>query len=250
MSHHGLPCWYELASADQGASQAFYGPVLGWGFQDAGMPGFAYTLAMVEGAMVAGLMTPDAPMPDFWMVYFAVTDCDAAAAQVAALGGTVHRAPEDIPGTGRFAIVADPQGAVFGLLQPDAGQQGSAFDQKRHGHGNWHELMTPDPAAALAFYGALLGWAAGEAMDMGPMGTYQLVRAQGGDIGGLMGLPAPGVPPHWLPYFGTDGVTAAMARITAAGGAILHGPQDVPGGAVIAIARDPRGAHFAVAGPA
>ena len=103
MSHHGAPCWYELSTADSAASQAFYGPILGWSFQDAGMPDFSYTLAVAGGDMVAGLMEPDSPMPEFWLVYFAVDDCDAAAEKAKALGGSLHRGPEDIPGTGRFA---------------------------------------------------------------------------------------------------------------------------------------------------
>jgi predicted enzyme related to lactoylglutathione lyase len=167
MSDQGAPCWYELATADPAASQAFYGPLLGWEFQDAGMPDFTYILALSGADMVAGLMQPDAPMPEFWMVYFAVDDCDAAAARVVDLGGGVHRPPEDIPGTGRFTIVTDPQGAAFGLLQPLSGGTGSAFDRSQNGHGNWHELHSTAPEAALAFYRALLGWQATEAIPMG-----------------------------------------------------------------------------------
>ena len=148
MSDQGAPCWYELATADPAASQAFYGPLLGWEFQDAGMPDFTYILALSGADMVAGLMQPDAPMPEFWMVYFAVDDCDAAAARVVDLGGGVHRPPEDIPGTGRFTIVTDPQGAAFGLLQPLSGGTGSAFDRSQNGHGNWHELHSTAPEAA------------------------------------------------------------------------------------------------------
>ncbi|MCB6176523.1 VOC family protein [Rhodobacter sp. Har01] len=250
MSAHGSPCWYELVTPDAAQAQAFYGPVLGWEFQDAGMPGFSYMLAMKTGAMVAGLMQPDAPMPCFWMVYFAVDDCDAATARVAALGGTVHRAPEDIPGTGRFAVVADPQGAAFGVLQPLPGQEGSAFDQRKEGHGNWHELQTSDSAGALAFYRDLLGWGTGQAMDMGPMGTYQIIRRGEADIGGIMRLPQPGIPPNWTPFFGVNGTNAAIDRVRAAGGTILHGPQEVPGPAFIAYFQDPQGAVFAVVGPA
>lgn len=250
MDAHGSPCWYELATPDAAAAQGFYGPVLGWGFKDAGMPGFSYLLATRDGAMVAGLMQPDTPMPCFWLVYFAVRDCDAAAKRATALGGSLHRPPEDIPGTGRFAIVADPQDAVFGILQPLPGQQGSAFDQSKEGHGNWHELQTPDPTAALAFYTDLLGWTPGQPMDMGEMGTYQLLRHGDTDIGGLMRPPQPGIPPNWTPFFGVNGTNAAIARIKAAGGDILFGPQEVPGPAFIAYGRDPQGAVFAVVGPA
>ncbi len=249
MSAHGLPCWYELTTHNVKAATQFYGPVIGWSFQDSGMEGFDYTLATANGAMVAGLMDPGIPLPQAWMVYFAVDDCNETAARAAALGGVVHRQPEDIPGTGRFAMLADPQGAVFGILQPTEGQTGTAYDQTREGHGNWHELQSPDPAAALSFYSALLGWRAGQAMDMGPMGTYQMVAAGAGDIGGLMGLSAPNVPPHWLPFFGCNGIEAAIQRIKDHGGTLLHGPQEVPGPAFICYATDPRGGAFALVGP-
>lgn len=250
MSVQGLPFWYELTASDSAASATFYGPVMGWQFKDAGMSGFDYTIASHGDDMVAGLMAPDTPMPEFWMLYFAVDDCDATATRVAALGGAIHRAPENIPGTGRFAIVTDPQGAVFGLMQPADGQPGKAFDQKSAGHANWHELQTTDPAAALRFYTTLFGWTPGQAMDMGETGIYQLISRPEGDIGGMMGLSQPGLPPHWLPIFGTDSIAAAMTRIAAAGGTTLHGPMEVPEGAFVCYAADPKGATFGLVGPA
>ena len=108
--------------------------------------------------------------------------------------------------------------------------------------------MSTDPAAALDFYGKLFGWKKSQEMDMGEMGSYTLFSHQGADIGGMMGLgDAPA--PCWLPYFGTNGITAAMSRIETAGGRVMHGPIEVPGGAFIAVATDPQGAHFAVVGP-
>lgn len=210
-----------------------------------------YTLALSGDTMVAGLMQPDTPMPEFWMVYFAVDGCDAAAEKVKALGGGIHRAPEDIPGTGRFAIVTDPQGAAFGLLQPLPGSTGGAFDQKKTGHGNWTELHTTDPVAGLAFYAALLGWKPSTVVPMGEMGDYRLFSQGGADIGGAMPLMGPpGVPPHWLPYFGVPSAGATKAAVETAGGHVLHGPAEVPGGAFIVMAQDPQGAAFAVVGPA
>ncbi|MDP4032339.1 MAG: VOC family protein [Pseudorhodobacter sp.] len=248
----GTPCWYELTTSNPDGAQAFYAAVLGWSIADAGMPGMDYRLASAGGDMVAGLWVPDVPgMPTFWMLYFTTENCDAAAGAIARAGGTVHKPPADIPGTGRFAVVADPQGAVFGLLQPhDA--SGNAFDQKQTGHGNWHELMTTDPKAAFAFYAAQFGWTASTSMDMGEMGSYDLFSHRGADIGGMMRLapnmPGPGLP-FWLPYFGVDGIDAAVARIKAAGGKVVNGPHDVPGGAFIVVATDPQGALFALVGP-
>lgn len=253
----GTPCWYELMTAEGqlDAAGQFYGAVLGWTVADAGMEGFTYHLAKAGEAMVAGVMgpPPDAPdMPPFWMVYFAVDDGDAAVAAIRAAGGSIFRELNEIPGTGRFAICADPQGAAFGILEPipmDSGPPaGGAWDQSKPGHGNWHELMSTDPAAGLKFYGEIFGWTASTAMDMGEMGTYQIFAHKGTDIGGMMGLgmmPAP----CWLPYFGVPGITAAVEGVTNNGGSVLHGPVEVPGGAMIAVAKDPQGAVFAVVGP-
>lgn len=267
MSYHGNPCWYELGTSDLKAAGNFYGKILGWQIADSGMEGFEYHLARMGDIMVAGMMSnaeQEGPPPPNWVIYFAVDDCDKAAADIKAAGGRVYMEPADIPGTGRFAVVTDPQGAVFGILQPDMSQMSAAdiakaeagegaFDQRKVGHGNWNELMTPDPEAAYAFYSRLFGWTKGDAMDMGECpegggGVYQLIRQNGQDIGAIQ----PHVnasAPAWLPYFGVDGnVTAKIEAIKAAGGQIFFGPQEVPGPAYIAIGTDPQGANFAIVG--
>lgn len=249
----GLPCWYELGTTDMDGATAFYSAALGWQVASAGMPDFDYRLASdAEGFSVAGLMAADEGMPSAWYFYLEVADSDAFVAQVSAAGGAVLMPPADIPGTGRYAICADPQGAVFGVLQPrpmdgDAPAVG-AFDQERHGHGAWHELMTTDPEAAWDFYAPLLGWTKGEVYPMGNAGVYQLFAAQGTDLGAVQPLGDAPVP-SWLVYFTVAGVQDAASRITAAGGTVVHGPSEVPGGASILLATDPQGAVFAVTGP-
>ncbi|QDY71273.1 VOC family protein [Qingshengfaniella alkalisoli] len=262
---HGTPCWYELATSKGklAAAGKFYSEIFGWQIADSGMPGFTYHLAKFDGDMVAGLMEiPEdvAGMPPNWMIYFSVADADQFVADAKAAGASVHREPADIPQTGRFAILSDPQGAAFGILQPDLSNMSeaeiakaeageAAFNQRKSGHGHWHELMSSDPDAGFAFYSGLLGWTKGEAMDMGDMGTYQLFRHKGTDIGGMMGL-GEALVPNWLPYFGVDGsVATKIDEIKNAGGAIHHGPIEVPGPAWIAVAQDPHGAWFAVTGP-
>lgn len=256
--YHGKPNWFELATSqgDLASADAFYAKVFGWQIADAGMDGFTYHLASHGGDMIAGMMELLPQMqgvPPNWLIYFDVDDADAATAKVQSLGGKVFREPADIPGTGRFAVLADPQGAAFGILAPapmdpnppvDAG----AWNQQKVSHGNWAELMSTDPKAGFDFYSELFGWTKSDAMDMGEMGTYQLFAWQGNAIGGVMGLGNAPVP-CWQPYFGVNGVNPAIERIREGGGEILHGPVEVPGSAFIAIARDPQGAVFAIVGP-
>ncbi|GLK63137.1 VOC family protein [Paracoccus kondratievae] len=256
--YHGKPCWFELSTAKGALAEAgaFYGKILGWTTADAGMEGFTYHLASHGGDMVAGLMeTPEdcADVPPSWMIYFDVDDADAAVAKIRNLGGSALREPEDIPHTGRFAVVADPQGAVFGILQPlpmdpQPPVEDGAWNQRKEAHGNWVELMSTDPVAGFGFYSELFGWTKSTAMDMGEMGTYQLFSWQGAEIGGMMGLGNSPVP-CWLPYFGVNGVAAALDRIRDGGGEVVHGPIEVPGPAFIAVARDPQGVYFALVGP-
>lgn len=218
------------------------------------MEGIDYWLASVEGVMVAGLyLAPtDGGLPG-WCLYVAVDDCDASAAAMQADGAGLIVPPADIPGTGRFAVLRDPLGAVFGILHPlpmaDGSAAGGAFDQRKAGHGNWHELMSPDPEAALAFYGKHLGWALDSEVDMGPIGRYRIFQRDGAMLGGIMGLPQPGMPSFWLPYFGCERIDAAVAALKARGATRTHGPQEVPGGAWLTQAVDPQGAAFALVGP-
>ncbi|MGE0798808.1 MAG: VOC family protein [Lautropia sp.] len=251
----GTPCWYELGTGDLDAAVKFYGQLFGWSIEGAGMPGMDYRLASSGNDRVAGLMSnrdQAGPPPPNWTIYLTVADCDAACAQVTKLGGKVHVPATEIPNTGHFAVLADPQGAVFGVLTPlpmdGQESQGGAFNQRAAGHGAWHELMTTRPEQALTFYASLFGWRPSSTVDMGAMGTYQIFSHDGADIGGMMGL---GNAPHpaWLPYFGVDDVQKTIDTIRQTGGTLVHGPMEVPGPALIAVALDPQQAAFAVVGP-
>lgn len=252
---HGNPSWYELTTSKGKlkATEEFYSKVFGWTFTDSGMEGFDYQLAHSNGALIAGFaVVPDgaASAPPAWLIYFSVDNTDESVTKAKAAGSRIIQEPYDVPGTGRIAIIADPQGVSIGLLQPDmSGMTDSndgASNQPLSTRGNWHELMTADPVAAFDFYSALLGWRKGEPMDMGEMGIYQLFNNGKDDVGGIMGLP-PQSGPQWLTYFGVDGsVTDKLEAVKAAGGRVHNGPMEVPGGAFIGVAEDPQGAWFAV----
>lgn len=184
------------------------------------------------------------------MTYFAVDDCAATCAKITSLGGSVHTEPADIPGTGTFAIVVDPAGAAFGLLQPLPGGTGGAYHPHKPRHGQWHQLQTPDTAAALAFYSQALGWTQERTFDMGDLGPYRIVSAQGQDMGGLMGMMTPSMPPHWMPFFGVASVSSTISLIEQAGGNVVSGPDPVPGDIFVATAQDDRGIFFSIVGNA
>jgi uncharacterized protein len=245
--------WYDLMTTDMPAAEAFYSDVVQWQARDSGMPGPSrYTLFSAGGRDVAGLMT----IPDevkargarpAWNGYIGVDDVDRVAGEVKEKGGAIHYPASDIPGVGRFAVLTDPQGAFFYLFKPNAGQEGGQPAMDTPGHVGWRELMTTDLDAAFAFYAAQFGFTKTEAMDMGPMGIYQLFATGGPDAAGGMMKRPPEVPmSFWLFYFNVDGLDAAIKRVTSGGGQVLNGPVEVPGGAWIAQCSDPQGAMFAL----
>ena len=245
--------WYDVMTTDTKAAEAFYRSVMGWEMKDSGMTDQSYTLLSIGSTMVGGLM----PIPEDaramgarpgWMGYIGVPDVDDYSARVKAAGGAVHRAPADIPRVGRFAVVSDPHGAGFILFKGSTSEQPAPVAPGTPGHVGWHELHAGDRESAFAFYESLFGWTKGEAMDMGPMGIYQLFATGGEPIGGMMTKTPESPAPFWLYYFNVEAVDAAIARVTAAGGQIAHGPHQVPGGSWIAQCVDPQGGMFAMVG--
>ena len=114
--------WAELNSRDLQKALPFYEKVFGWTARQSDMPGGAppYTELQLDGQSIAGAMdiNPQMPaeVPSYWMVYFGVDDVDASYRKAIDAGAQEMVAPQDFPG-GRFAIVGDPQGAMFGLLK-------------------------------------------------------------------------------------------------------------------------------------
>ena len=111
--------WNELWSSDRGKALAFYTSVFGFEHDDMDMgPQGIYTLLKKAGVNRAGLAQSVNPKAtSLWLPYVEVSHCDVTAAKAASLGGALLFAPQDIPGVGRFAIIADPLGAPLAVLR-------------------------------------------------------------------------------------------------------------------------------------
>jgi uncharacterized protein len=112
--------WNELQTHDIDGAKAFCGAVFGWRPDDQDFGGLVYTVFNVGDSGVAGAMPMPSQVPEgtpaFWMTYFTVADCDESVAKVEELGGSVLGPPHTLEGVGRFAVVADPHGATFGVI--------------------------------------------------------------------------------------------------------------------------------------
>ena len=253
-SFHGKFCWYELMTTDKPAAEKFYRDIVGWGAQDMEGPHGTYTIVSAGEFPVGGLMAMPADAcaagaRPGWGAYIAVDDVVAFAARVQQAGGTVLRGPADIPGIARFAVVADPHGAVFNLIKGFSTEPPKLPAPGTPGHAGWRELYAGDGDSAFAFYSKLFGWTKGEALDMGPMGTYQLFAIDGVPSGGMMTTPKEVSAPRWQYYFNVVDIDAVEARVKERGGQVLHGPMEVPGGSWIVQCADPQGALFALLEP-
>jgi predicted enzyme related to lactoylglutathione lyase len=109
-------CWNELMTSDIEAARDFYKGLFGWNLKVSA----EYTEVHVGERPAGGMMQmpPDMRgMPASWSPYFAVDDCDAAVAKAKSLGAQVYVSPTEIPTVGRFAVLADPQGAAFDVIK-------------------------------------------------------------------------------------------------------------------------------------
>ncbi|HVT05709.1 MAG TPA: VOC family protein [Thermoanaerobaculia bacterium] len=109
-------CWNELATSNAAASRDFYTQLMGW----TGQVSPEYTEWHLGGKAIGGMRTINEgePTPANWMPYFMSDDCEATVAKVQVSGGKTYMPPTDLPSAGSFAVVADPQGAVFALYKP------------------------------------------------------------------------------------------------------------------------------------
>src|SRR5437773_94042 len=111
----GTLTWNELLTSDIKSARTFYTGLFGWKLKESP----EYTEVHVGDRPTGGMMqlSPEMKgMKPLWWPYFAVSDVDGSTKKVSSLGGKVHRPGTDIPKVGRFAVVADPQGASFNLI--------------------------------------------------------------------------------------------------------------------------------------
>lgn len=243
--------WYELLTTDVEAAIGFYTKVVGWSIEKFSVPGGEGEYPMWKPATapsIGGVMKlPDEARamgaPTHWMGHITTSNVEATAAEAVKRGGRTLSPVIEIPTVGRFQTIQDPWGAVFSAFTP-AGEMPPA-GVPVPGQVCWHELFTGDLDGAVAFYTALFGWERGDAMDMGPMGTYQLFKIDGQGWGGMMKKPDQMPVGAWVYYVVVPDLDAALAATTKAGGQVVFGPMVVPGGGRCGQIIDPQGGFFA-----
>jgi predicted enzyme related to lactoylglutathione lyase len=247
--------WHELLTSDPEGGAGFYSKVLGWNARpwdgDEAYTMLGSAAGPVGGARVVGKDPLASTAGPNWLTYVGVPDLADALATAEGSGGRVLHPITSIPDGGRYAVITDPQGGVIGLYEP-AGDMGGSSGAAAAGPVAWHELTADDTEAALEFYKGLFGWeVVGKVPMGGDIGTYYLFGIGTTQLGGAFKRPKhlPPTWPRWLVYLSVPSVTAAVAAVEAAGGQLLNGPQEVPGGAWVAQVVDSHGVPMALSGP-
>jgi uncharacterized protein len=267
----GVPCWVDSPQTDPAAAAQFYSGLFGWEIVDVMPPGSdsQYFIGRIDGkdAGAVGSVPDDAPTDEEWQAvwntYIWVESADETATKTVELGGSVISEPFDVPESGRMAVLADPEGAVFCLWEP--GEFRGAQVVNEHGSVNFNNLNTRDVDAAKAFYGGLFGWeildlgggyawtlpSYGAHLDLLNPGTTQRTKEAGAPEGfenvvaTLTEIPGdqPDTPAHWGVVFAVDDAEEAASRAQELGGEVLSEPYDMPW-VRQTVLRDPQGAVF------
>ncbi|MDQ6928217.1 MAG: VOC family protein [Actinomycetota bacterium] len=263
----GVPCWVDTSQPDPEAALPFYSGLFGWQFENVMTEGSGgeYFMGRIRGGDVAavGSIPEGAPPMAMWNTYVWVGSADETASKARAAGGAVMMEPFDIMDSGRMAVLADPEGAVFCVWQPKNHKGAKVVNE--HGSLNFNGLATRDPERAKAFYGAVFGWKTlalpggamwtlpgyGEHLEEGSPGLGEQMAAMGAPEGFVDVVAAlnpiadddSDTPAHWSVTFAVDDADATAAKVSDLGGEIVAGPVDAPW-TRMAVIKDPQGATF------
>ena len=258
MATPGQFVWHELMTRNVEAAMKFYEAVVGWKYTDwEGDTDTPYVMMSRNGdpkSSLGGIMLMQEPefpdkLPSHFMGYVSVDNADVTVERVKELGGSVVHGPADIPKVGRFAILEDPLGLVFAVLQ----SLNNEWEQKpaHIGEVAWCENASTDHLKAYDFYSKLFGWQIEREMDASKGLAYIVLTSPGSPsegpsgFGGLYTAPEqmPG-PKGWWYFFAVKDINAALQAVKDNGGTVFMGPMDVHTGERVAWAADAEGTAF------
>jgi predicted enzyme related to lactoylglutathione lyase len=245
--HVGKVVLVQLVTPDLAVAKRFYGGLFGWRFRDLKLGADDYAEATHDGQLVAGLMHKAVAAGErrqsSWLTFLAVRDVDATKQLALANGARVLLEPHSMPGRGREAVFADPQGAVFAVLASSSGDPPDEMADP--GEWIWSSLSTKDPDANAGFYQRLFDY---EVFDLpADQGARHLLLATDNHArasANTLPVNRPNARPHWLNYVHVEDVAESSAKLVSLGGRVLVEPRLDRHGGKVAIVADPLGAPF------
>jgi predicted enzyme related to lactoylglutathione lyase len=238
--------WHDLVTDNPAACRAFYGSLFGWTFEAGEGVDPGYTIIKHDGVPIGGIVFRprklEAPFIAQWLTYVVVPDLDASVEVFKQQGGQVIRAPRNMRGDLRVAVVADPQGAPLGLASGGP-RLDTATPPGLH-RWLWMDYVARDADAALTFYAKALGFRH-EISDTRNNFTYYLLQTDR-PRAGLFPSPWTRDTSAWLPYVRVADPAAMATQAAQLGATIALAPQSSVRNASLAIIVDPAGAPLAL----
>jgi predicted enzyme related to lactoylglutathione lyase len=245
--HAGKVIWADLVTPDLAGAKRFYGELFGWSFNDIHTGDSEYSVALLDGRPVGGLfqraVRSGEQRQPAWLTFISVRDVSEAERNILAHGGKLLSPPRIYANRGRQAVFADPQGAVFAVLQSSSGDPQDVLADP--GEWIWSSVMTRDPDTDAAFYQNVFGYEAFE-IPSDDGSTHILLSTDDYARASLNALPAGTAKrhPHWLNFVRVTSATDMAARVEALGGRVLVKPFPDRHGGLVAVVADPAGAPF------
>jgi predicted enzyme related to lactoylglutathione lyase len=248
----GKIVWHDLLTNDIDGSKRFYGELFGWQFEELPLSlGFGrsskYLLIRSKGELIGGMFdvagVDTQANSSQWVVVMSVADVEAATATVKSAGGKILTQPTDLNERGRIAVVVDPDGALFAMLET---RDGDPLDREPDaGEFMWDEVWVPDVQAAAAFYKSVAPFELVSA-ELGNA-NYEGLAVDNVPRVGVLQNPAQdeGLNPTWVSYVKVQDMSL-LARVTDLGGKVLLEAHDRPIGGQVAIIAGPSGAGLAL----
>ncbi|WP_455221324.1 VOC family protein [Kaarinaea lacus] len=234
--------WFDLATDKLEKQKEFYSAVFGWTFRSIGNTGDDYTLIVNGDRNVAGMFAvkpkEGANAGALWIGLMSTTDPAKAVKTAEQGGGGVHTPPTTLAQRGTYALLRDPESALFGVMKSDSGDPP---DRKTDiGDFLWMDLFANQPAKEGEFYKALAGYEITQ-KEVKDNVDRLFLTAYGKPRAGIVPLPEDANRAGWLPYVRIADVNETLKKVTDAGGYIMVAPDNDLLDGNLAIFSDPQG---------
>jgi predicted enzyme related to lactoylglutathione lyase len=238
--------WADLVTDDVAAARRFYGELFNWTFRDVGH----YTIAANDERPLAGMFKREraASRPEAkprWFGYISTWDVGKAVRTTTKEGGRVLVAPQRIPQRGEQAVLADPEGALFGVVRSTSGDPPDFLAEP--GDWIWIQLLSRDAKKGAEFYRKVAGYEVLENRGGPEVGDYVLA-SKGFARATVRTIPPnhKSVPPNWLPFVRVKNLKETLDRTAQLGGVVRLAPKPELFDGKVAVISDPRGAAIGV----
>lgn len=233
--------WFELASTNPEQLKKFYGDVFGWSFKHVTNSDEQYSLIHNGNQAIAGIFkfTPrkEVNIGALWIGMMSVSNPQNFIDKAIKYGGSTHTSPKALPNRGTYALVQDPEGALFGVLKSNSGDPPDT--EAVNGDFLWVDLFAKDTQSASEFYKNLVGY---DVTTDETTGVKRIFLSSADKYrAGIVPLPEQANRSGWLPYIKVNNVGATLKKVEAAGGVVMVAPDKTLLDGNLAIFSDPLG---------